>query len=86
MSHGVIQQLKSMFARHGIPEQVISDNGPQSPPERLTYLTSSQNFRQSHGEAERAVQTVKHLLENAKDPSLSSHAGIQNNTIITEWL
>jgi len=28
-SEEVICPLKSMFARHGIPQQVFSDNGPQ---------------------------------------------------------
>ena len=28
-SEEVINQLKSIFARHGIPQIVISDNGPQ---------------------------------------------------------
>ena len=28
-SHDVINHLKSIFARHGIPESFTSDNGPQ---------------------------------------------------------
>jgi len=28
-SHEVIRTLKAIFARHGIPEEVRSDNGPQ---------------------------------------------------------
>ena len=29
LSETVINHAKSLFARHGIPETVISDNGPQ---------------------------------------------------------
>ena len=36
-SQGVIQQLKSIFACHGIPEQVMSDNGPQFSSELLRH-------------------------------------------------
>ena len=79
-SQGVIQQLKSIFARHGIPEQVMSDNGPQfllrhSPilPKTydFTHVTSSPHFPQSNGKAERAVKTMKNLLEKANDPYLA---------------
>ena len=79
-SQGVIQQLKSIFARHGIPEQVMSDNGPQFSSEAFTnfaktfdftHVTSSPHFPQSNGEAERAVKTMKNLLEKADDPYLA---------------
>ncbi len=30
-SHSIITSMKSVFARHGIPEIVRSDNGPQIP-------------------------------------------------------
>ena len=29
VSSNVINHLKTIFARHGIPETVVSDNGPQ---------------------------------------------------------
>ena len=29
ISHEVVIRRKSIFARHGIPQQVIADNGPQ---------------------------------------------------------
>ena len=71
-SQGVIKALKSIFARHGVPEVVRSDNGPQySSGEFQKFakdwgfqsITSSPKYAQSNGEAERAVQTIKSLLK-----------------------
>lgn len=76
----VINHLKSMFARHGIPEVLMSDNGPQFSGQAFAsfataygfqHLTSSPKFPQSNGEAERAVQTVKGLLKKATDPYMA---------------
>ena len=71
----VIQHTKSIFACHGIPEAVISDNGPQySCQEYKDFAnkfgfqnkTSSPAYPQSNGLAECTVQTVKNLLQKAK--------------------
>ena len=79
-SDAVINHLKSIFARHGIPEVVISDNGPQYASSSFAkftekygfeHITSSPRFPQSIGEAERAVQTIKGLLSKAKDSYLA---------------
>ena len=73
-SSEVIRALKSTFARHGIPEQVRSDNGPQYESVELShfakeggfkYMTSCRRFPQSNGEVERGVRTVKNLLQKA---------------------
>ena len=73
----VIVHTKSIFARHGIPEKVVSDNGPQFSSREFSqfastycfdHLTSSPYFPQSNGEAERAVRTIKQLLKKADDP------------------
>ena len=40
----VITHLKSIFARHGIPEQVILDNGPQYSSQAFTTFAKSINF------------------------------------------
>ena len=73
----MIVHTKSVFARHGIPEKVISDNGPQFSSREFSqfactycfdHLTSSPYFPQSNGEAERAVRTIKQLLKKADDP------------------
>ena len=64
-SQCVIDHIRSIFARHGIPETLISDNGPQYSAERygFEHITSTPHFPQSNVEAERAVQTVKNLLK-----------------------
>ena len=76
----VIVHTKSIFARHGIPEIVVSDNGLQYSSEafakfaheyQFEHVTSSPYHPQSNGEAERAVQTVKRLLKKEGDPYLA---------------
>uniref|UniRef100_A0A1A8V0X7 Gypsy retrotransposon integrase-like protein 1 n=1 Tax=Nothobranchius furzeri TaxID=105023 RepID=A0A1A8V0X7_NOTFU len=71
-SAAVIDHLKSIFARHGIPTELRSDNGRQFSSEHFqkfasewgfAHTTSSPRFPQSNGEAERAVRTVKSLLQ-----------------------
>jgi hypothetical protein len=76
----VIEWTKSIFARHGIPEVVISDNGPQfSSKEYMQFaedyqfhhITTSPYFPQANGEVERAVGTIKRLLKKERDPYLA---------------
>ena len=76
----VITHTKGIFARHGIPELVISDNGPQYSSAAYTqfardygfrHVTSSPLYPQGNGEAERAVRTVKELLRKQGDPYLA---------------
>ena len=73
----VISHTSSIFARHGIPEVIISDNGPQFASESYSrfakdygflHFTSSPYHPEGNGEAERAVQTIKNLLRKAEDP------------------
>ena len=79
-SSGVIQKLKTIFARHGIPEYLMSDNGPQFSSQEFKrfsveygfeHATSSPNFPQANGEAEWAVRTVKTLLNKNDDPLMA---------------
>ena len=76
-SQEVINHLKVIFARHGVPESVISDNRPQYSSAEFakfaedwgfTHITSSPKYPQSNGEAERMVQTTKNLLTKSDDP------------------
>ena len=77
-SQDVIQALSTMFARHGIPDSVRSDNGPQyssaefikfAKEEGFASVTSSPKHPQSNGMAERAVQTAKSVLKKEDDPA-----------------
>jgi hypothetical protein len=83
-SRTVVNHTKSIFARHGIPSVVRSDNGPQYTAQEykqfskewlFEHQTSSPYYPKSNGLAEKAVQTVKRLLTKAKadgkDPYLS---------------
>ncbi len=76
----VMRHTKSIFARHGIPETVVSDNGPQYSSGLYRefannfgfhHVTSSPYHPQSNGEAERAIGTLKNLLKKEKDPYLA---------------
>jgi hypothetical protein len=83
-SKTVVNHTKSIFARHGIPEVVRSDNGPQytameykqfAQEWKFEHQTSSPYYPKSNGLAEKAVQIVKRLLskskQDGKDPYLS---------------
>src|SRR4029434_630538 len=71
-----VERLNIIFARFGIPEVLMTDNGPQfASSEFLAFaqeydfehVTSSPRYPQSNGEAERAVRTVKQILSKNQD-------------------
>ena len=78
-SEAVIRKLREMFATHGIPDVVISDNGPQFISQEFAtfaskygfhHTTSSPYFPHGNAEAERAVQTAKNII-GQDDPDLA---------------
>ena len=75
-----IDALKGQFARHGIPRQLRSDNGPQFASAEFAqfcqyydveHVTSSPHFHSSNGQAEKGVQIVENLWRKSKDPYLA---------------
>jgi len=64
----VIRKLKAHFARHGIPEQLVTDNGSQFTSRvflklakdwDFEHLTSSPHHSQGNGKAESAVKEAR---------------------------
>ena len=79
-STSVINAMKSVFSRHGIPRTVISDNGPQYDSVEMkqfastygfNHVTSSPYYPQSNGLAECMVKTIKSLIAETSDISLA---------------
>ena len=80
----VVRLTKCVMSEQGVPEIVISDNGPQydcqsykqfSKEWGFQHVTSSPRYPQSNGFIERQVQTVKNTLDKAvksgQDPHMS---------------
>ncbi len=66
-----IEHLRQMFAMYGLPEQVVSDNGPQFTSEEFAeflkqngvkHITSAPYHPSTNGLAERFVQSLKQAL------------------------
>ena len=68
----VIEVTKDVFARHGIPEEMVTDNGPQYKSRQFKsfakgwefqHTTSSPRYPRSNGFAESMVKSVKNLIK-----------------------
>jgi transposase InsO family protein len=80
LSSTVIKHSKSHFARHGIPEVLLSDNGPQFVSSEfaaycdlygITHITSSPYWPRGNGKAESAVKIVKTFMKKCADMQLA---------------
>ena len=88
-SAAVVRALKRQWARHGIPDLLVSDNGPQFSSSTFRtfaaawgflHVTSSPGYPQSNGKAENAVRTVKRLWRKAEE------AGEDKWLALLDWL
>ena len=75
----VVLKSKAIFARQGIPEIIISDNGPQYTSKEYKqfssvwdfhHYTSSPHHSNGNGTAEAAVKVVKKIYKKSDDPFL----------------
>ena len=58
-AHKTISVLRELFARLGIPEQLVTDNGPQFISRAPQFISRAPYHPASNGAAERLVHTVK---------------------------
>lgn len=86
-SRDVIYKVKAHFACHGIPDTVMSDNGPQFSSEEFKnfskrwgfkHITSSPKHPQSNGMSESAVKTAKRLVKRALFPHEDAYLSLLN--------
>jgi len=72
----VINKLKNHFARYGVPDTIVSDNGPQfncyefqsfCKSWDIVHVTSSPYNSKANGKAESAVKTAKRIMRKSKE-------------------
>ena len=89
----MINKLWKLFSTHGIPETVVSDNGPQFASEEFTQfakqwefqqMTSSPLYPQSNGKVENAVRTGKRIMKTAKKGKSNVYLAILGQKTPTE--
>ncbi|UYV69820.1 K02A2.6-like [Cordylochernes scorpioides] len=81
----VRNKLRETFARFGIPETIMSDNGPPFHSEIMTdfctkwgirQIFSSPHLHRSNGLAERNIQTINTLLNKCKDQGSDAYLAL----------
>ena len=69
-----IKVLLSLFSRHGLPDKLVSDNGPQFTSEEfkefmtncgILHIKTAPYHPQTNGKAEHFVQTFKNFIKRA---------------------
>ena len=70
-----IEKLRTLLANHGLPNKIVTDNGPSFTSEEfkvfmekngIKHVTSAPHYPSSNGLAERAVETVKQGLRQVE--------------------
>lgn len=84
-SHNIINKLKNIFARFGVPQYFVSDGGPQFTSDQFKVFSKEWNFvhkitspthSESNGMAERHVQTLKKLVKKSIEDNKDIHLAL----------
>ena len=82
---GIVKKLKGHFARHGIPDEVMTDNGPNLVSDNFAKFAESRNFlhatsspyhSRSNGKPAAAVKIAKTLLRKVKRSKLDFYEAL----------
>ena len=86
-SDAVINKLKHHFARHGIPDTLVSDNGPQYSSHEFAKFAQKWQFShepvspgnsKANGAAEAAVKICKNLMKKCSKAKEDPYLGLLN--------
>ena len=86
-SQAVVTKLKAQFARHGIPDVLVSDNGPQFSSHHFAQFAKAWQFEhqpsspgnsKGNGAAEAAVKTVKRMMKRSRAAGEDPYLGLLN--------
>ena len=78
----IADHFKQIFAKYGLPEMIVSTNGPCYTSKifkelmkdyQVNHITSSPHYLQSNGLAEKYVQIVKNLFHKTKEEGQDLH-------------
>ncbi len=84
-SQKTIDILRSLFARYGLPQQLVSDNGPQFTSKEFEQFVRANGVRHiksapyhpaSNGQVERFIRTMKRSLRAGERDGRSLHHGL----------
>lgn len=86
-SRQLIGKMQRLFAAHGVPQKLLTDNGRQfvsrefeqfTKEWNIGHITSSPYYPRSNGLAENAVKQAKQLLEKCKMDGSNLYLGLLN--------
>ncbi|CAI6350433.1 unnamed protein product [Macrosiphum euphorbiae] len=92
-SGSVIEKLREIFARFGLPNKIVSDNGPQFRSEEfiqfcknnmIRFVTSPPYHPATNGSAENAVKSLKNGILKAVKDKINKNVSL--NTLIQRYL